>query len=55
MKIDDLIDLNVWDEVAVFGLVGHVDHELSLEGDLVTVGVEDLVDVLTLGCTNQST
>ena len=55
MKIEYLIELNVWNEVAVFGLVGHVDDELPLERDLVGVRIKNFGNVLTLFCrTNQN-
>jgi hypothetical protein len=34
MEIEDLVDLDVWNEIAVLSLVGHVDHKLALKRDL---------------------
>ena len=53
MKIEDLVDLDVRNVVAVFGLVGHVDDVLPLQRDLIAVRVKDFLDVLTPGDANQ--
>ncbi len=34
VEIEDLVDLDVWNEVAVLSLVSHVDHKLALKRDL---------------------
>jgi hypothetical protein len=42
MKVENLVELHVGDEVAVLGLVGHVDDVLPLQGDLVAFRIENL-------------
>ena len=37
MKVENVIDVDVGDEVAVLGLVGHVDHIFALERYFVAV------------------
>ena len=37
MKVENVIDVDVGDEVAVLGLVGHVDHIFTLERYFVAV------------------